>query len=315
MTDSADTVNPFPCARFIKEIGRGPNGARALTADDTRALYDAMLDGRVSELELGAVLLAYRVKGETADELAAMLAGAHASFEPLHPPARHVPARLDSELQRRAQAAEPDAAARAAARARRRAGAGAWRHRRSGPRDERRDLRANWTFRTRDRTPKSRTVSLRAASRSRRSACSRRSSRACCAAPASWACVIRRTRSSRSCSRSRQPGLRLVNYTHPQYRDSLTGLFNAASRRGRRRRAARARHRRRGGGGHAAPGAGRLVPRRRLRKRACRRTLVARRAGSRPARSARCADDRALDRAPYCAAKHPCRPRSSGRSN
>ncbi|MDP9645300.1 MULTISPECIES: DNA-binding protein YbiB [Paraburkholderia] len=84
MTDSADTANPFPCARFIKEIGRGPNGARALTADDTRALYTAMLDGRVGELELGAVLLAYRVKGETADELAAMLAGAHASFEPVH---------------------------------------------------------------------------------------------------------------------------------------------------------------------------------------------------------------------------------------
>ena len=86
MTDSADTANPFPCARYIKEIGRGPNGARALTAEDTRALYTAMLDGRVADLELGAVLLAYRVKGETADELAAMLAGAHASFEPLHLP-------------------------------------------------------------------------------------------------------------------------------------------------------------------------------------------------------------------------------------
>jgi anthranilate phosphoribosyltransferase len=81
-----DTTAPFPCARFIKEIGRGPNGARALTADDTRELYTAMLDGRVDELELGAVLLAYRVKGETADELAAMLAAAHASFEPVEAP-------------------------------------------------------------------------------------------------------------------------------------------------------------------------------------------------------------------------------------
>src|SRR5580692_2237945 len=79
-----DTANPFPCARYIKEIGRGPNVARALTADDTRTLYSAMLEGRVSDLELGAILLAYRVKGETADELAAMLAGAHASFEPIH---------------------------------------------------------------------------------------------------------------------------------------------------------------------------------------------------------------------------------------
>jgi len=84
MTDSADTVAaPFPCARFIKEIGRGPNGARALSSEDTHALYSAMLDGRVSDLELGAVLLAYRVKGETGDELAAMLAAAQMSFEPV----------------------------------------------------------------------------------------------------------------------------------------------------------------------------------------------------------------------------------------
>lgn len=87
MTDSAPTpAEAFPCARFIKEIGRGPNGARALTAEDTHALYSAMLDGRVGDLELGAVLLAYRVKGETADELAAMLRAAHASFEAVHVP-------------------------------------------------------------------------------------------------------------------------------------------------------------------------------------------------------------------------------------
>jgi anthranilate phosphoribosyltransferase len=84
MTESADTAVPvFPYARYIKEIGRGPNGARALTPEDTHALYSAMLDGHVPDLELGAMLLAYRVKGESADELAAMLAAAHASFEPI----------------------------------------------------------------------------------------------------------------------------------------------------------------------------------------------------------------------------------------
>ncbi|RDU99913.1 DNA-binding protein YbiB [Trinickia dinghuensis] len=81
MTESV--VEPFPCARFIKEIGRGPHGARALSREDTYALYGAMLDGRVSDLELGAVLLAYRLKGESADELAAMLAAAQASSAPL----------------------------------------------------------------------------------------------------------------------------------------------------------------------------------------------------------------------------------------
>ncbi|PMS36427.1 anthranilate phosphoribosyltransferase [Trinickia symbiotica] len=85
MTESAATVPAasFSCARFIKEIGRGPNGARALSPEDTQALYSAMLDGRVSDVELGAVLLAYRLKGETAPELAAMLAAAQASFEPI----------------------------------------------------------------------------------------------------------------------------------------------------------------------------------------------------------------------------------------
>jgi anthranilate phosphoribosyltransferase len=84
MTASTSAAAEFACARFIKEIGRGPNGARALTPDDTRELYEAILDGRVPDLELGAILLAYRVKGETADELAAMLDVAHASFEPVY---------------------------------------------------------------------------------------------------------------------------------------------------------------------------------------------------------------------------------------
>ncbi|EGC98391.1 glycosyl transferase family protein, partial [Burkholderia sp. TJI49] len=65
MTAAHDSATPFPCARFIKEIGRGPHGARALSADDTFALYRAMLDARVSDLELGAILIAYRLKGET----------------------------------------------------------------------------------------------------------------------------------------------------------------------------------------------------------------------------------------------------------
>ncbi|MCS3396975.1 DNA-binding protein YbiB [Burkholderia thailandensis] len=82
--NAAQQPDRFSCARLIKEIGRGPNGARALPYDDAFALFRAMLDARVSDVELGAVLIAYRLKGETAAELAAMLAAANASFEPLH---------------------------------------------------------------------------------------------------------------------------------------------------------------------------------------------------------------------------------------
>lgn len=78
---------PFPAARFIKEIGRGKNGARSMTRDDARALYRAMLEGRVSDLELGGILLSMRIKGESVDEIAGFLDAAEASFAPLAAPA------------------------------------------------------------------------------------------------------------------------------------------------------------------------------------------------------------------------------------
>lgn len=79
-------TEPFPAARFIKEIGRGKHGARSLSRADARQLYAAMLDGRVSDLELGAILLAMRIKGESVDELAGFLEAAEASFQRLKAP-------------------------------------------------------------------------------------------------------------------------------------------------------------------------------------------------------------------------------------
>jgi len=82
----------FAAAPFIKEIGRGVKGARSMTRDDARALYGAMLQGRVSDLELGAILLAMRIKGEAVEELAGFLAAAEASFAPLpNPPGEFAP--------------------------------------------------------------------------------------------------------------------------------------------------------------------------------------------------------------------------------
>jgi len=77
----------FPAARFIKEIGRGKKGARSLSRDDACQLYAAMLDGRVSDLELGGIMLAMRIKGESVDEIAGFLDAAQTSFEKLQPPA------------------------------------------------------------------------------------------------------------------------------------------------------------------------------------------------------------------------------------
>jgi anthranilate phosphoribosyltransferase len=67
-------------APFIKEIGRGKKGARGLSRADAEQLYGAMLEGRVSDLETGAIVLALRFKGESVDELAGFLQAAEGSF-------------------------------------------------------------------------------------------------------------------------------------------------------------------------------------------------------------------------------------------
>ncbi|WP_370263404.1 DNA-binding protein YbiB [Limnobacter sp.] len=73
MTHPPITPAAFACAPYIKEIGRGKEGARGLSTEQARTLYAAILRGEVSDFELGAVLIALRVKGETTDELVGFL--------------------------------------------------------------------------------------------------------------------------------------------------------------------------------------------------------------------------------------------------
>ena len=61
-------------AHFIRELGRGSEGARDLALDEARQLYGAMLDGGVPELELGAITVALRLKGESVEEMLGFLA-------------------------------------------------------------------------------------------------------------------------------------------------------------------------------------------------------------------------------------------------
>jgi anthranilate phosphoribosyltransferase len=58
---------------YIKEIGRGKDGARQLSRVQAADLMQQVLDRTVSELELGAFVLAMRIKGETAQEMAGFL--------------------------------------------------------------------------------------------------------------------------------------------------------------------------------------------------------------------------------------------------
>lgn len=77
---------PMSFASIIKEIGRGAEGSRDLTQEDSRYLYGAMLDGGVPDLELGAILIALRMKGESDDEMVGFLSAANERVNALQNP-------------------------------------------------------------------------------------------------------------------------------------------------------------------------------------------------------------------------------------
>ena len=62
---------------YIKEIGRGKDGARSLTRAQAADLFGQVLDGTATDLEIGAFCLAMRIKGETAQEMAGFLDATH----------------------------------------------------------------------------------------------------------------------------------------------------------------------------------------------------------------------------------------------
>jgi len=64
-------------ASYIREIGRGKDGARSLSQAQAHDLMSQVLDGQVSDLELGAFALAMRIKGESVAELAGFLEAVH----------------------------------------------------------------------------------------------------------------------------------------------------------------------------------------------------------------------------------------------
>ncbi len=86
LKNSKSSDDTFSTAHFIKEIGRGVKGARSLSCSDANQLFKAIIDGRVSDLELGAILLSMRIKGESVAEIAGFLQAAESSFELLNAP-------------------------------------------------------------------------------------------------------------------------------------------------------------------------------------------------------------------------------------
>ncbi|MDB5890522.1 MAG: DNA-binding protein YbiB [Polaromonas sp.] len=60
-------------SHYIKEIGRGKDGARPLERKQAADLFGQVLDGMVTDLEVGAFCVAMRIKGETPQEMAGFL--------------------------------------------------------------------------------------------------------------------------------------------------------------------------------------------------------------------------------------------------
>ena len=73
-------------SQYIKEIGRGKDGARPLSREQAADLLGQVLDGSACDLEVGAFCLAMRIKGETPEEMAGFLDATHQRLQhvPLH---------------------------------------------------------------------------------------------------------------------------------------------------------------------------------------------------------------------------------------
>ncbi len=76
-------------SHYLKEIGRGARGAKPLDRAAAADLFGQVLDGAVTDLEVGAFCLAMRIKGETPEEMAGFLDATAARLH--HLPAGTVP--------------------------------------------------------------------------------------------------------------------------------------------------------------------------------------------------------------------------------
>ncbi len=72
---------------YLKEIGRGKDGARPLDRAQAADLMGQLLDNQLTDLEIGAFCLAMRIKGETPDEMAGFLDATTARLSLLECPA------------------------------------------------------------------------------------------------------------------------------------------------------------------------------------------------------------------------------------
>lgn len=81
-------MSAFDAKPYLKEIARGSHGARHLSREQARTLFEAVFAGEVEPVALGALVVAYRIKGETAEELAGMMDALAPHMAAIRMPAR-----------------------------------------------------------------------------------------------------------------------------------------------------------------------------------------------------------------------------------
>jgi anthranilate phosphoribosyltransferase len=84
------TIAVMSIAPYLREIGRGKDGARALPRDKAFDLMDRLLGGQLSDLEKGGFALAMRIKGETPEELAGFMDAVVPRTLALHAPSHAI---------------------------------------------------------------------------------------------------------------------------------------------------------------------------------------------------------------------------------
>ncbi len=82
---------------YLKDLARGKNGARDLTRAEARTLFSAVFAGELTDLALGALLVALRMKGESLEELTGMMDALQPHIRPMDLAARRaIPVLLPS---------------------------------------------------------------------------------------------------------------------------------------------------------------------------------------------------------------------------
>lgn len=81
--DKAEAAVPADVRRTLKQVGRGNVGSRSLSRAEMQVLFGAILEEAIPDLELGGLLIAFRMKGESVDEIAGALAALQARLSPV----------------------------------------------------------------------------------------------------------------------------------------------------------------------------------------------------------------------------------------